>query len=102
LDNVTSIVLGPNGITGFSIPVSTTATDGDCLTATATAGGQQVNVTTSVTWVTANTSLLTVENGIDPMCVLSSATPGTTTVFATYLSGNNTITSNSVSVTVTQ
>jgi hypothetical protein len=71
------------------------------LTATATAGGQQVDVTTSVTWTT-DTTLLTVQNGANPMCVTSLALTGTTTIFATYLSGNNTITSNSVGVTVTQ
>jgi hypothetical protein len=38
---------------------------------------------------------------VNPMCVQSSTTAGTTTVYATYLSGNNTITSNSVTVTVT-
>ena len=100
LDNVTSIVLGPNGITGFTLAQSTTASNQDCLTATATAGGQQVNVTTSVTWQTANTSLLQVQNQVDPMCVTSLTMSGTTTVFATYVSGNNTITSNSVTVTV--
>jgi len=101
LGNVTTIVLGPNDITSFSIPESSTATGNDCLTATATAGGQQVDVTTSVTWQTPNTDLLTVQNGIDPMCVTSLAETGATTVFATYISGTNTITSNSVTVTVT-
>jgi uncharacterized protein YjdB len=101
LGNVTTIVLGPNGITSFSIPESSIATGNDCLIATATAGGQQVDVTTSVTWQTPNTDLLTVQNGIDPMCVTSLAEAGATTVFATYISGTNTITSNSVTVTVT-
>ena len=36
------------------------------------------------------------------MCVLAGATTGTTTVYATYISGNNTITSNTVTVNVTQ
>jgi hypothetical protein len=54
-----------------------------------------------VTWQTPNTDLLTVQNGIDPMCVTSLAETGATTVFATYISGTNTITSNSVTVTVT-
>jgi uncharacterized protein YjdB len=101
LGNVTTIVLGPNAITSFSIPESSVATGNDCLTATATAGGQQVDVTTSVTWQTPNTSLITVQNSVTPMCVTSQAMTGTTTVFATYVSGGNTITSNSVSVTVT-
>jgi hypothetical protein len=97
LSNVTSIVVGP--VTSFSIAENSTAAGQDCLTATATAGGQPVNVTTSVTWV-ADQTLLTVQNGVDPMCVTSLSMPGTTTVFATYPSGNNTVTSNSVSVTV--
>jgi hypothetical protein len=100
LDNVTSIVLGPNGITGFSIAQSTTAVGTDCLTATATAGGQQIDVTTSVTWQTGTPNILTVQNQVNPMCVTSLTTSGPTTVFATYVSGNNTITSNSVTVTV--
>jgi uncharacterized protein YjdB len=102
LDNVTSIVLGPNGITGFSIPENSFAMGNDCLTATATAGGQQIDITTSVTWQTGTAGILTVQNGINPMCVQSLTMAGPTTVFATYISGNNTITSNSVTVTVTQ
>jgi len=101
LANVTSVVLGPNGITSFSLPASSTATGGDCLTATATAGGQQINVTASVTWQTGTPGILTVQNGIDPMCVQSNSTmTGATTVFAQYVSGTTTITSNSVTVTV--
>ena len=97
LGNVTAIVVTPSSIT---LPVSSTATT--CLTAMATAGGTSVDVTSSVTWQSGNTSLVTVENGEDPMCPLSSATAGTTTIFATYISGTSTITSNSVSVTVSQ
>lgn len=97
LGNVTSIVVSPTSIT---LPVSSTATT--CLTATATAGGTSVPVTSSVTWQSGNTALVTVENGEDPMCPQSTATAGTTTIFATYISGTSTITSNSVSVTVTQ
>jgi hypothetical protein len=100
LANVTSIVLGPNGITSFNLPVDTTASGGDCLTAIATAGGEQVDVTASVTWQTGTAGILTVENAVDPMCVQSSSTTGPTTVFAQYTSGTNTITSNSVTVTV--
>lgn len=95
LGNVTSIVVTPDSI---SLPVSSTATT--CFTAKATAGGQTIDVSSSVTWQTANTSLITVENGEDPMCPQSLATGGTTTVFATYISGTNTITSNSVTVNV--
>jgi hypothetical protein len=97
---VTNLVLGPQGTTSFSIAESSIASGNDCLTATATSGGQQIDVTTSVTWQT-NTTLLTVQNGVDPMCVQSLTTPGTTTVFATYISGNATVTSNTVTVTVT-
>jgi hypothetical protein len=101
LDNVTSIVLGPNGITGFSIAENSFAMGNDCLTATATAGGQQIDITTSVTWQTGTAGVLTVQNGINPMCVQSLTMAEATTVFATYVSGNGTITSNSVTVTVT-
>jgi hypothetical protein len=101
LGNVTDLVLGPSGVTSFSLAESSTATGNDCLTASATAGGEQIDVTASVTWQTPNSTLITVENGVNPMCVQSSTTAGTTTVYATYLSGNNTITSNSVTVTVT-
>ena len=101
LGNVTSVVLGPAGVTSFSITESSVATGNNCLTATATAGGQQIDVTTSVTWQTPNTSLITVQNGVKPMCVQSSTMAGTTTVFATYISGTTTINSNSVTVTVT-
>jgi len=97
LGNVTSILVTPSSTT---LPVSSTATT--CFKAMASAGGQSIDVSASVTWQTGNTSLISVENGEDPMCPLSSATAGTTTVFATYISGTNTITSNSVSVTVTQ
>jgi trimeric autotransporter adhesin len=97
LGNVTSIVISPTSIT---LPVSSTATGANCLTAQATAGGSPVDVTASVTWQSGNTALVTVENGEDPMCPESSATAGTTTIFAQYISGTNTITSNSVTVTV--
>ena len=99
LGNVTNLVISPSSIT---LTVSSTATGSNCLTAKATAGGQTPDVSASVTWESANTSVVTVFNGQDPMCVQSSATPGQTTVFATYISGNNTITSNSVTVAVTQ
>lgn len=102
LGNVTTIVVSaPGNVTSFSMAESSTAPLADCLTATATAGGQQVDVTTSVSWVTPNASLIQVQNLIEPMCVTSFAMTGTTTVYATYLSGDVTITSNSVSVTVT-
>jgi hypothetical protein len=97
LGNVTSVVVTPSSAT---LQVSSTATT--CFTATANAGGQSIDVSSSVTWQTANTSLISVENGEDPMCVESSTSTGTTTVFAQYTSGTNIITSNSVGVTVTQ
>ena len=97
LGNVTSVVVTPDSIT---LAESSTAVAPNCLTAKASAGGQTPDVTASVTWQTANTSLITVENGVDPMCPQSLAATGTTTIFATYISGNNTITSNSITVTV--
>ena len=101
LGDVTSIVLGPIGITSFDLQESTTASGNDCLTAMATAGGQTIDLTASVTWQTPNSSLITVENGVDPMCVTAQAETGQTTVYATYISNNVTITSNSVTITVT-
>jgi hypothetical protein len=88
-------------VTSFSLAESSTATGNDCLTATATSGGQKIDVTASVTWETGTANIVTVANGEDPMCVESSTTPGVTTVYATYISGDTTITSNSVTVTVT-
>jgi hypothetical protein len=43
-----------------------------------------------------------VENGVDPMCVQSGTSTGTATVYAQYTSGSNLITSNTVTVNVTQ
>lgn len=103
LANVTSITLGPNGISSFSLTENTTASGNDCVTATAQAGGQTVDVTESVTWQTGTPGVITVYNqSEDPMCVLAGASPGTTTLYATYVSGDTTITSNSITVTVTQ
>jgi len=99
LGNVTSIVVKPSSIT---LPVSSTATGANCLTAEATAGGTPIDVTASVTWQAVNSAVITVANGENPMCPQSTATPGTTTIFAQYISGTNTITSNSVNVTVGQ
>jgi trimeric autotransporter adhesin len=96
LSNITSILVSP---TSISVPVSSTASGSNCLTAKAQPGN--VDVTTTVTWNTPDTSLITVENGEDPMCVLSSSSGGSTTVYATYTLGDGTvITSNSVDVTV--
>jgi uncharacterized protein YjdB len=98
LGNVTAVTVG--GPTSFSLPENTTATGGDCLTAKATAGGQTIDVTASVTWQTGTPGVVTVANDTDPMCVLSGGQPGSTTVFAQYISGDNTINSNSVTITV--
>lgn len=98
LANVTSIVLV--GSTSFSLAQDSTATGSDCLTVTATSGGQPVDVTTSVTWQTGTPDIVQVQNGVTPMCVQSLTTAGATTVFAQYISGNSTITSNSATVTV--
>jgi hypothetical protein len=97
LANVTSIVVSPSSIT---LAESSTATGSNCLFATAAAGGTSPDVSASVTWQSGNTALVTVENGEDPMCPESAAATGTTTIFATYVSGTNIITSNSVQVTV--
>jgi hypothetical protein len=64
--------------------------------------GPEQDVTATVTWVSNNTTLVSVENSEDPMCVQSSTTAGSTTVYAQYVSGSNTITSNTVTVNVTQ
>ncbi len=97
LGNVTSLTLSP---TSISLPVSSTATGSECIYAYAIAGGQKIDVSASVTWQTGNSSLITVENGEDPMCALSSSTAGSTTIYAQYISGDNTITSPSASVTI--
>jgi trimeric autotransporter adhesin len=98
LGDVTGITVTPGSIT---VTESSTATT--CFTAEATlSSGPEQDLSSTVTWVSNNTSLVTVENGEDPMCVLAGATTGTTTVYATYISGNNTITSNTVTVNVTQ
>jgi hypothetical protein len=72
------------------------------LTAKATAGGTTVDVTASVTWLPGNASIITVQNGVTPMCVTSLTVLGPTTIVAQYTSGTNIITSNTVTVTVTQ
>jgi hypothetical protein len=98
LANVTQITLQPDS--SFSIPVNTTATGTQCLEAFATAGGQQVNVTTSVQWQTGTPNVVTPANQIDPMCLQSGSTPNSTTLFAQYGSGNIVINSDSITVTV--
>jgi hypothetical protein len=93
----------PGNITSFTLTQSSTATGDQCLVAEATAGGTQVDVTASVSWQTDNSTLLTVQNNVDPMCVLAgTATTNTTAhISATYVSNGTTITSNAVTVTVT-
>jgi len=102
LANVTSIVLSPN--TSFSMAASSTAGSGNgqCLTVLATAGGQTgIDVTASVTWQVGTPSVITPQNAEDPMCVQSSATGGTSTLYAQYTSGTTVINSDSITVTVT-
>lgn len=95
LTNITSILVQPSSI---SLPESSTANGTNCLTAKAQPGN--VDVTTTVTWQTPGT-LITVENGEEPMCVESSTDSGPTTVYAQYTLGDGTvITSNTVDVTV--
>jgi hypothetical protein len=104
LSNVTSITLGAEGggaATSFSLGEGDIASGTQCLTASATAGGQSIDVTTSVTWQSDNTTLITLEQQEEPMCVTAGSTAGTATVFATYVSGSNTVTSNVIQVTVT-
>jgi hypothetical protein len=99
LGDVTALTVTPGST---SLPVSSTATT--CFTAKATlsTGGPEQDVTATATWISNNTTLVTVQNGQMPMCPQSSTTMGQTQVFAQYTSGNNTITSNLVTVTVTQ
>jgi hypothetical protein len=87
-------------VTQITLPVDTTATGNQCLQAFAQAGGQQVDVTTSVLWQTGTPGIVTVENGIDPMCVQTDLA-GTTTLYAQYTSGDTVINSDSITVTVT-
>lgn len=105
LGNVTALMIAgqPGNITSFTLTQSSTATGDQCLVAEATAGGTQVDVTASVSWQTDNSTLLTVQNNVDPMCVLAgTATTNTTAhISATYVSNGTTITSNAVTVTVT-
>jgi len=83
----------------ITVPVNTTATT--CVKAIADPGG--IDVTESVQWQTGTAGVVTVyDQSEDPMCVLAGATPNTTTLFATYTSTTGTITSNSVTVNVTQ
>jgi hypothetical protein len=97
LGNVTAITVSP---TSVSLPESSTATT--CFTAEATlSSGPEQDVTATATWVSSNTNV-TVENGVDPMCVQSGTSTGTATVYAQYTSGSNLITSNTVTVNVTQ
>jgi hypothetical protein len=104
LSNVTNIVVstGTPGVTSFSLGEGAIAEPPDCLTASATAGGQSIDVTTSVTWQTDNTTLITLEQDEEPMCVTAGSTTGTATIYATYVSGSNTVTSNVIQVSVTQ
>jgi hypothetical protein len=105
LSNVTKIILdfeGGSAATSFSLGSGDTAEPSQCLVAMATAGGQSIDVTTSVTWQTDNSGLITLEQQVDPMCVTAASGTGNATIYATYVSGSNTVTSNMITVTVTQ
>ncbi|MFY9951117.1 MAG: Ig-like domain-containing protein [Candidatus Sulfotelmatobacter sp.] len=105
LSNVTNIILNSEGggaATSFSLGEGAVASGTQCLTAIASAGGQSVDVTTSVTWQANPSTLVTLEQQTDPMCVTAGSTAGTATIYATYVSGSNVVTSNSITVTVTQ
>jgi hypothetical protein len=100
LGNVTAITISP---TSVSLPVSTTATGSQCFTVEATlSSGPEQDVTATVTWVATNSTLITVANGEHPLFVETSTTGGQTTLYAQYTSGSNLITSNTVTVNVTQ
>lgn len=99
LGDVTGIKVTPGTI---SVTESSTAAPPNCFTAEATlSNGPEQDLTSTVTWVSSNTNV-TVENDTDPMCVQAGATTGSATIYATYVSGSNTITSNTVTVNVTQ
>jgi hypothetical protein len=97
LGDVTALTVKPGT---SSLPVSATATT--CFTVEATlSSGEPQDVTATATWVSNNTNIVTVQNGEMPMCPQSTAMTGQTTIYATYVSGSNTITSNTAVVTVT-
>jgi hypothetical protein len=99
LGDVTAIKVSPGTI---SVAESSTAAPPNCFTAEATlSNGPEQDLTSTVTWVSSSTNV-TVENDTDPMCVQAGASTGTATIYATYVSGTNTITSNTVTVNVTQ
>src|ERR1700678_3687191 len=101
LGNVTAITISPPTSVGRS--VATTAAGSQCFSVEATlSSGPEQDVTSTVTWVATNSTLITVANGEDPMCVETSTTGGQTTLYAQYNSGSNLITSNTVTVNVTQ
>jgi|HubBroStandDraft_6_1064221.scaffolds.fasta_scaffold00069_29 hypothetical protein len=81
-----TIVLG--NVTELTISPSTWTMDEGALedfTATATlSDGSQVDVSATANWTAANASLVTVENGEDPMELTAGTTAGTTTISATY------------------
>jgi uncharacterized protein YjdB len=99
LNNVTSIMIQPPSLT-------LALGNSGQLTVMATAGGTQVDVTSSVTWAItdstgaqANNITITTQTSPATITVLSTATPGQYTVTATY--SGNTIFTNSIKLTVT-
>ncbi len=99
LNNVTSIMIRPTSLTIARGNMGT-------LTVFATAGGTQVDVTSTVTWAITDSSgniasniSITTQTSPATITVLSTATAGSYKVTATY-SGNTTYT-NSITLTVT-
>jgi trimeric autotransporter adhesin len=89
LGNVTGLNVNP---TTISIPASSTQN----FTAMATlSSGSPVDVTSTATWTSSDTTLITVQNGQDPMVATTGATAGTATVTATYISNGVTYTATS-------
>jgi hypothetical protein len=106
LSNVSNIIVsfyGGGSGTSFTLGEGDIASGSQCLVANATAGGQTIDVTSTVTWQEGgtNTSLVTLEQQTDPMCVTAGSSVGSGTIYATYLSGSNNVTSNVIDVTVT-
>ncbi len=97
LANVTSISIEPD--TNITLLENTTATGTQCVQAMANPGG--IDITESVSWQTGTTGIVEVFNtSEDPMCVQAQGMNGSTTLYATYLSGTTTVTSDSITVTV--
>jgi trimeric autotransporter adhesin len=89
LGNVTGLNINP---TTISIPASSTQN----FTVSATlSSGSPVDVTSTASWTSSDTTLITVQNGQDPMVATTGANPGTAIVTATYVSNGVTYTATS-------